>query len=364
MSKKDSIKVVFFGEYNKSEILTGPEKVSKRVFEEYSKVNKTLFIHYFQDGDEYGYFKKLFGCEKTTEVNGSDVLQLGIFQMLYQIFKLNPRIIHILCFNRYTAFLFLLKIFLRVKLFYTMNGIIRHENKFYNTEYLSIILRNIIVENIIMYCSDRIFYLSEFSKNILLIYYALDKTKLVIAKNGLDSCFLDYQTTKFPAKEPNSIVFIGDIDRKEKGFSFLINSMALINTPLRLYIISNSNKLQILDSKYIRIFFLNKMYPYEFIEFIKNKMIVISSSEYDPFNISVLEAISCGMYPILTKQTGLCELIRGFVSASIIDYGDRNALIQIINDVFDNKLDYQLLNDLKLLSWENVLKNYYLPYYE
>ena len=57
------MKVIFIGTYNESEILSGPEKVCKRVFEEYSKIDDTIFIQYFQDGRKYSYFKKLFGYE-------------------------------------------------------------------------------------------------------------------------------------------------------------------------------------------------------------------------------------------------------------------------------------------------------------
>lgn len=358
------INTVYVGVFNKTEVLSGPEKVCKRIFEEYSKIDRTLFIEYFQDGKQYGYFKKLLGYEKVAEINGSEVLKLGIFRILFELIKLSPKNVHVLCFSRFVIVLYMMKIFLRVKILYTVNGIIRHENKYYNNEPKFVTLKNIIVENIIIYCSDRIFYLSEISRTVLSHYFSVDKAGLTLAINGLDSCFWSYKASNFLEKEANSVVFIGDVDRKEKGFDFLIDSIALINISLKLYIIGNINKYKVPNNKYYGTFFVNKMLPCEMIEFIRNKCVVVSPSEYDPFNISALEAISCGLYPILTKQTGLSEFIGNFVNASLVDYGDKNSLAQIFNEVFSNKLHFQLLNDLKLFSWENVLKNYYLPHYE
>ena len=190
-SKERNIKVVFAGTYNESEILTGPEKVCKRIFTEYTKTRQTLFIDYFRDGSKYGLFKKIFGYEKVTDVNKSQVHRLGIFRMLIRLFKLNPEIIHILSFERYTAFIFILKLFTRCKIYYTANGIIRHENKYYNKESVFSMVKNIIAESVIMYFSDIVFYLSDRSKNLILQYYRIDKLKLKTARNGLDDYFLN-----------------------------------------------------------------------------------------------------------------------------------------------------------------------------
>ena len=97
------MKVIYVGSFERGEILSGPGKVSKRVFEEYSKIDKTLFVCYFQDGKKYSYIKKLFGRKKITSVNGSDVIMFGIIRMLYEILKLKPKYIHILCFNRFNT---------------------------------------------------------------------------------------------------------------------------------------------------------------------------------------------------------------------------------------------------------------------
>jgi len=358
------MKIIYVGSYNAGEILTGPEKVSKRIFEEYAKIDRTLFVQYFQDGRKYSKYKKLFGKEKTNEVNGSEVLMLGIFRMLFHIVKLKPDIIHILSFNRFAAFLYIVKIFLRVKVFYTLNGIIRHENKYYNKESALTVVKNIISENIIIYLSDRVFYLSEFSRRILYIYFKPDRAKLTMVRNGLDNCFIDFTPQENLNKERNSLVFIGNIDQKEKGFEFLIRSLSTLDYKVKLYAIDSSGKAQrFVDFIKPEINIVDKMSPDKMIEFLKSKSIVVAPSEYDTFSISSLEAISCGLYPVLTRQTGLSEFIGSFINVSLVNYNDHNSLGEILNGLINSKVNKYRSFNSKEFSWNMVFNKYYLCYY-
>lgn len=362
-SKERNIKVVFAGSFNKSEILTGPEKVCKRIFTEYTKIEQTAFIDYFRDGSKYGIFDKLFGFEKVTEVNQSPVLCLGVFRMLISLFRLNPEIIHILSFERFTVFIFILKLFTRCKIYYTANGIIRHENKYFNKENIYNVIKNIISESVIMQLSDIVFHLSGRSKDIILHYYRINKSKLKQARNGLDDYFLN-RPNENAVKEINSIVFIGDLKRKAKGAGFLFDSLSKINTEIKLYVISESHNDHLPQTnEFTEIIIVNKISPKDLIGFYRSKNIVISTSVYDPFNISVLEAVSCGLYPVLTEETGLSEIIRDFSECSIVEYGDSLMLSGIISSLINNKVTLKLKPDLNSLSWENVFRNFYLVNY-
>lgn len=362
-SKERNIKVVFAGSYNESEILTGPEKICKRIFTEYSKTQQTLFIDYFRDGSEYGLFKKLFGCEEIAEVNKSQVLRLGIFRMLIRLFKLHPEIIHILSFERYTAFVFILKLFTRCKIYYTANGIIRHENKYYNKESLYSVIKNVITESAIMYLGDIVFYLSERSKEIILHYYRINKFKLKPARNGLDECFLKLPD-EYPEKEINSIVFIGDFKRKEKGGGFLSDALSLVDLGFTLYVVSDEKSLSgYRFNNSSKVVFVEKLKPEELAQFLVNKNIIAATGEYDQFNIAVLEAIACGMYPVLTLQTGISEIISQFAECSIVDYSDTEKLSGIVSSLISNKVTLNSRHDLSSFSWENVFKKHYLKYY-
>jgi glycosyltransferase involved in cell wall biosynthesis len=160
------------------------------------------------------------------------------------------------------------------------------------------------------------------------------------------------------------VVFIGSINRKEKGFDFLMKSLFLLDDNIKLYIIDNgSNNSLHLKLRKIQKINVNKMSPNEMIEFLNDKNIIVSPSEYDPFNISVLESVSCGLYPILTRQTGLSEIIESYCPSSIIDCGDNVSLTSCIKDALKHPKN-ERSNNLTRFAWSNVLKEYYLRYYD
>lgn len=361
---KENISVVFIGTYRESEILSGPEKVCKRIFEEYTKIQETMFIGYFQDGRKYNYLKKLFGYEEVASVNGSKVLILGVISMLYSLIKSQPSVIHILCFNRFVIFLYLLKMFYKVNILYTLNGIIKHENKYYNKEPYFSVLKNIIVENVIIYFSDRIFYLSEFSKYILNKYYSPNKCKMSKSLNGLDDCFIMQNNAGFLEKEPGSLLFIGNIDQIEKGFDKLFAALENSGLKYKLYIIDSYEKIKRFNTiNNVDVFITNKMTPKEMVRFMNNIQTLIVPSEYDTFNISALEAASCGLFPILTIQTGSSEIIENYYDCILYDSEDNDSLKLILGNVIPKHKQKLSKNSLLKLSWQNVLLEYYIPYY-
>lgn len=363
-SGKENIKAIFVGSYNPTEILSGPEKVTKRIFQEYSKYKETILISYFQDGRKFGYWKKIFGYSQLDTYNNNPVLMLGIFRMLILFIKIKPKYIHILSFNRFTVFLYLLKVFYLVKIFYTVNGVIIHENQVYNTEKGFTKFKNKFVENIIMYYSDRIFVLSEFSKSLLLKYYKLNRYTFSKVPNGLDECFIKSQVGRYEDKLLNSVVFIGDVYNKEKGFEFLINSLTISGLKIKLYVIAENKPViyeEVGDN--IELIFLQKMNSQKLIEFFSDKNLIISPSECDSFNISVLEAIACGLAPIITKQTGINEYLSSNFSSSIINFGDFNALVRLLVLKTQHYTRYENDFDANNFSWGNVFNKYYLKHY-
>ena len=120
--------VVFIGRYIKGEILSGPEKTAKRIFDEHTKQNKSCFIQYFFDGRKYGFVKKLFGKEKETEANNSGVFTLGLISAFTALFRLKPKIIHIITFERFAVIAFLYRFFRKTKIIYNSHGIVAYEN--------------------------------------------------------------------------------------------------------------------------------------------------------------------------------------------------------------------------------------------
>ncbi|HEY3251488.1 MAG TPA: hypothetical protein VGK25_10265, partial [Ignavibacteria bacterium] len=74
-------KIVYIGRYNESEILSGPEKTAKRIFDISLQDYDSVFIQYFFDGTKHGAFKKLFGCEKKLFNEGIVIYTSGLLRL-------------------------------------------------------------------------------------------------------------------------------------------------------------------------------------------------------------------------------------------------------------------------------------------
>ncbi|MFZ4589609.1 MAG: glycosyltransferase [Ignavibacteria bacterium] len=362
MEENKKIKIIFLGAYNTNEILPGPHKVAKRIFEQYSKTNKTVFINYFQDGKKYSLFQKLFGSNIIDEVNGSPVIIMGIITLMLYIIKWRPKIIHLLNYERFIIFAIFLKMILRFKLFYTVNGIIAHENKYYNTDTRITVMKNIIVEYLLINYSDLIFVLSGLSEVIIRNYYNVSKEKTIKTFNGIDDVFLDYRPINNEAIEKNSIVFIGDINRPQKGFASLIYVLEKFDIEVNLHVIDSKFRLESIccNNVNIKINCWDKFKPKELKEFLVNKSVIVCPSEYDPFNISVLESISCGLFPVITKQTGVVEHIEKNIECKTYNCNDIEKLYQILKCIIEDK-DFKRVDNsayLRSLTWQCVLEKY------
>ncbi|CAN5669820.1 glycosyltransferase family 4 protein [soil metagenome] len=357
--------IVFIGNYNKSEVLTGPEKVAKRIFDEYIKTDKAVFLEYFQDGNTYNLSKKIFGKEIIRQTENGLILRVGVVQLFMQLIKLKPQIVHILTFERFAKLTFSLKRFLKFKVIFNLHGIVYYENTELNIVENSLSKKNYKAEKIFLNCSDVILYLSEFYLEIGKKFYELKSEKLVKIKNGVDEMF-HRKESRTTYNKVLKVVFSGDIKRKDKGYNFLKEALRRTNVRIELYIIG-SRKYDEYISDNIDLIFAGFLNADELSTFYKNKDIFISASLYDTFSIASAEAMSSGLTLIATDTTGISEFIEDGVNGFIIKYGDVNRLSEIISKLnTDRNLKKSIsLNGERIyneLNWSEVIKDYKLVY--
>jgi glycosyltransferase involved in cell wall biosynthesis len=361
---KINIEVIFLGKYEVNEILPGPEKVAKRIYENYTKHHKSLFIEYFFDGKKYGVFKKLFGKEIVENVNGSDVYRMGIIPLFVTILKLKPKIIHILTFERFALISFLCKMFFNVKIVFNMHGLIIHENKYFRKINPFYNFKDKIAEEIFVKYSDLLLILSNNFQTLLSFYYISNKRKIKYIRNGVDrEYYLGSAKKVFNKNNIIKIVFIADIKRKEKGVSFLKESLEMIENKMELYIIDKKDNIISLENDLVKVFYFDKMSSDELANFLADKDVFISTSYYEPFSISSVECMSAGVIPVLTKETGASELIRDGVNGYVYDFGDTKKLKEIIlklssDDVLKNRISKEAVKIYVDLKWERITEDY------
>ncbi len=365
----DKKKILFLGEYSYSKILGGPYKVAKRIYGLSFIDFNCEFWEYFQDGNEYGLVKKIFGFEIVN--NDFRIYKFGVFPMIKQVFKLKPDVVHIMILRRYTIILFLLKYFLNFKVAYNVHGIIREENKNnkLNSRFTS--LKDKYIENIIVKHSDYLLYLSGLHRKTICDTFNIKSDRLLKIANGVDDEFSwhEYKKDFFGIL---SAVFIGNTGWKEKGFDFILHSLEEINFSMNLFVIHNGKEIAgdfKSKNEKLKIIKIERMETDELARFFEDKHIILSGSMFDSFNIAVAEAMAAGLVPLVTEETGISEYIVEGENGYIYKYGDKVKLLSLLNTINSDRKKMELVsrntkNIINILNWNKIYNRYYKIMYE
>ncbi|MDP1677756.1 MAG: glycosyltransferase family 4 protein [Bacteroidota bacterium] len=359
------MKIVLLGTYNPSEILTGPEKFAKRLFHELIDKNiEITFITYYQDGKIYSINRKLFGKEIISNHGSRKVYRMGIFPLLYFFLFTTYDLIHLVTFERFSIIaLFCAKI-RKLKTVYTVHSILKMEyNKFAIPYSLKTKLLDLFCEKMYFRYVNKLLFVSELVHQWGKDYNFVVKEGNVI-HNGADKVF--FATKRSSDNNNISIVFSGNIQREEKGFSYFKECIATLNLPTDIFIISSTSTPLNLP-KHLRSFFVEPMSSDVLAEFLSNKDIFFSASEYDTFSIATLEAMAAGCIPIVTSSTGIASLIRNGINGFVVEYGDiTSAADNIVRVAEDSKLwdtlSHEARTTVQDMKWHNTAANYSVMY--
>lgn len=363
------MRIVFLGRYNPTENISGPEYVARNVFYQIKKRNKdTSFVQYFFDGTEYSLFQKLFG--NTTVRDGELIIyRKGLVPLFFYLIFTQPDIIHCITFERFQFIAVIYRLFSSVKLVYNVHGIIAYENQlhklkrnaFYNW-------KDRIFEKFIYRKADILIFLSKLTIKKAKEYFMLDESKVVLFPNGVDERAI-YQNKLDEKNDDNlKIVFVGETTRPEKGIEFLFDILEDVNCILKVFVIGNYDVKKEIKNKNVMVEYVLRMKNDDYLIFLHDKNIFISTSFYESFSIAALEAMAAGLVPILTAETGLTEYITHGGNGFVHNYGDTEQFVKTIEQL-DN--DRVLLTKISKaaqelafqLNWEKIVERYYLPLY-
>lgn len=357
------MKILYIGRYNLSEELTGPEKVAKRIFEQSSQENETVFLEYFFDGSLYGTWQKLFGYEVIKSEDRIKVYRLGLCRILSFIIKFKPQIIHLITFERFSVIAYLYKLFSKVKIVYSVHGIAVYENENFKKISSSLKKKDSSCEKMFINRSDKLLFLSEYQLSIGRKYYKLNENKIEFINNGIDKEFHVENNSDRKTDVP-SLVFIGDNERIDKDFNFLYRSLDRIAQKCNLYIIGNFNtSICKNEIEKVTIIPVERMSKNILIKFLSDKDIFISSSFYDTFSIATAECMALGLAPIVTNTTGISKLIKSGENGFVVKHGDETDLAGKINVLLENRelrseVSQRAMEIYELLNWMNVFSAY------
>jgi glycosyltransferase involved in cell wall biosynthesis len=360
---KNNLNVVYMGRYNGAEILSGPEKTAKRIFDLRFAETKTSFIQYFFDGRKFGLFKKLFGMDSVALNDNAKLYTAGLVRIIPLLFKLKPDLIHMITYERFEVIAIIFKLFSRVKIIFNMHGVIAYENSVIKKSSFFYWAKDRYCEWTLLKFSDKIVYHSETSIDIAQMYYNINESKAVILSHGIDEEFHLACSGKLANKSPiiKAVISNGS-EYSTSGIHFLIKAFSGTELPVDLFIIGDKIDLVIANEN-LEIHYLNKMAPSALADFYKDKDVFLSLNDFETFSIASVEAMAAGLIPVVTAQTGMSRFIIDGENGYTIKYGDSEKLRDSLDKIAEepelrNEINREASKIYTILSWPEIYESY------
>jgi glycogen(starch) synthase len=212
--------------------------------------------------------------------------------------------------------------------------------------------------------SDRVITVSDYTKNIVIKNYGINPEKVITIHNGIEKA-ANFSRLKFQKVPGEKIVtFLGRITH-QKGPEYFVEAAFRVlqkHNNVR-FVIAGSGDLK--DKIVTMVNDLNIEKKVSFTGFLKNDEVrkllarsdlFVMPSVSEPFGISPLEALQSRVPIIISKQSGVSEVINNAIK---VDYWDINALSDAINGVLNYKTLSGLLSsngsrEVKKLGWEKT----------
>ena len=361
------MKILFLGEFDPREIVVAPIKVGKELFNGFTKQGlNVVYLPYFQDGNIYSRFQKLFGFEKITY----KVYRTGIFPLLAFVIKFRPQVIHVITPALYYMVLFPLRIFIRVKIIVTLHTIIRYVIPHLSNRNGYQKFRFLLIDYLLIKYSDCVFVYSHRDKRYICRYYNISQLKVKVVCNGVKN--FNIKKEDFSIHSFLKVAFVGDVNRKEKDFGLLFNALSQLQLPVKLSIYSyktQSNTTKFFSNN-IKLKVFNPLGEVALRhELVKNDLI-IQSSVLDFFPLSLLEAMNTGLIFLISDRIGCAELILSEFEDLIFPRRNTEMLIARIKYILDlNMMQKQILSKRirdfsQSFSWEKINLEYLKMYNE
>ncbi len=360
------MKILFIGKYNTTEILSGPEKVAKRLFEHIAVTNPdSQFITYFFKGLKISTItNRLFGKQLLNE--NPQVFRYGILPIIFFLVFNRPQIIHIITFERFQIPIIISAKLLRIKIIYTVHGIYRYERElFYKKPSLLSEFKDLSIEKLIFKKSDSLVFLSSQMIKLTEKYYKIDKYKNSIIPNGVS--FQKISVNKrFDFSDRLEIVFYNGLgSSRKRGLEDLIT---ILSKEKR-----GSFHLSILgcpiNTNYNQIEFINPLPEKLLFKFLNDKHVFIDNLSYIPFSIMALEAMSLGLIVIASNESGISSFIKDGENGFVFESENPDKIREILLDISSSKYNLELLSSnaidaAKDLSWDRIATQYLSTYQE
>lgn len=218
--------------------------------------------------------------------------------------------------------------------------------------------------------ADGIVCVSQWTKNILVEKYNQNPQKISVVHNGIDNVFEAKGTT--PKVYPKLVTFLGRITH-QKGPEYFVEAAAKVlkkDSDVHFVVAGSGDMLHSLIERVARMGLSSRFHFTGFLKgavvqrLLKISDVYVMPSVSEPFGISALEAAGCHVPLVISRQSGVSEVVD---NALKVDYWDTDAMANSIYALLNySGLKKSMLkgssDELRLLTWKAAcqkLKNLY-----
>lgn len=225
-----------------------------------------------------------------------------------------------------------------------------------------------------MHHADCVVTVSEWTKQIAIKKYFVDETKVQVVHNGIIAKKKEKIQFDSPLKHSPIVTFLGRITH-QKGPLYFVEAAkkVLEEIPDARFIVAGSGDM--LPKMIHQVAKLGMSSRFHFTGFVKGSDIekiwsisnvYVMPSVSEPFGIAPLEAIQAGVPVIISKQSGVAEVMPHAIS---VNFWDTDALAESICSVLRYKSLYKTLKKnsrahIRAITWDRAAKRLNHLYHE
>lgn len=356
------MKILLLGKYGEGDIVLGPERVARELYNQFiqNKIDVTFVEYFFNDNKHYSLFEKIFG----KKIISQNHLRLGIIRIVSLIINKKINIIHLINIQRFQIVILLLKNLLGIKIVSTFHGLTKIELKSREKTFKNRLFLDKWVESLAIRKSDILTFPSKLLLKKFRDYYKISSDNSIIIPNGISSKFNNIKNEIDFSKEFDLVFYNGSNPSINRGLKKIIEQLSLLKLiKVNLFIIGYSdihyesrNNLNIVNVGFLSHDLL--------VEFCKGKHFIIKSDSFDSFSIMVLECMTIGVIPIITRNVGIMDYVENGINGFIYDCGSMEGLLNLFRDISNGKYDLNEISDRakkisESLNWNKIALKYY-----
>lgn len=219
------------------------------------------------------------------------------------------------------------------------------------------------IEKFGMEQADAIIAVSQFSKDIMIKHYGIPAEKITVVHNGIFQEKILPLTQNKQMDAPRAIVlFLGRVTQQKGPFYFIEAAINILSKrqDIEFVIAGEGDQLSHMIEKVAaagisdHVYFTGFLEPKAVKELYQMSHVYVMPSVSEPFGIACLEALSHNLPVIISKQSGVSEVLNHSLK---IDYWDVDALATKIMALIDfPALRHEMLmhnqKELTHLSWD------------